>query len=308
MHTNPLPRRAFTLIELLVVIAIIAILIALLLPAVQQAREAARRSSCKNNIKQLGLGLHNYHETHRMFPMSYKHIADGYDNTQRGLTWIAFLLPFIDQANVYNKINHGLPLSDPANSEVSRTVLTVLLCPSDPGVDSGLLTGRSNLNDTRAVTSYKAVAGNNWGWGPFTHSDPRGRNPGSTNGLDFGNGYMCRNGDATGKVNTTKVRDVTDGLSSTFFVGESLPRECTHNWWYWFNGTTATCSVPLNHFINNTIAASDWPQNYSFASRHEGGAHFLMGDGAVRFVSENIDLALYRALASIEGSETVGDF
>ncbi|QDT99684.1 putative major pilin subunit [Gimesia aquarii] len=307
MQMNHSPRRAFTLIELLVVIAIIAILIALLLPAVQQAREAARRSTCKNNMKQIGLGLHNYHETHSVFPMSYKHTLDGgYNNTQRGMSWIAYLLPFVDQANVYNRINHGLPLSDPNNTEVSRTVLKVFLCPTDTGVESGILPGRSNVGDERAVTSYKAVSGNNWAWGGFVHSDPTGRNAGNTNGLDWGNGFMCRNGSS--KVNITRVRDVTDGMSGTFFVGEALPRECSHNWWWWFNASTANCAVPLNHYINNTFTAGDWGRNYSFASRHEGGAHFLMGDGAVRFISENIDTGTYRALASIQSGETIGDF
>ncbi|WP_339728930.1 DUF1559 domain-containing protein [uncultured Gimesia sp.] len=310
MPTNQLPRRAFTLIELLVVIAIIAILIALLLPAVQQAREAARRSTCKNNLKQIGLGLHNYHETHSMFPMSYKHTLDGgYDATQRGMSWISYMLPFIDQANVYNKINHGLPLSDPNNDEVSKTILTVMLCPTDPGVESGILGGRANVGGERAITSYKAVSGNNWAWGSFIHSDPTGRNANvasGTHGLDWGNGFMCRNGGS--KVNTTKVRDVSDGLSSTLFVGEALPRECSHSWWWWFNGSTATCAVPLNHYANNTYTSGDWPYNYSFASRHVGGAHFLMGDGAVRFVSENIDTGTYRALASIQGAETIGEF
>ncbi|QDT40551.1 putative major pilin subunit [Gimesia alba] len=300
-------RRAFTLIELLVVIAIIAILIALLLPAVQQAREAARRSTCKNNMKQIGLALHNYHETHKMFPMSYKHTLDGgYNNTQRGMSWICYILPFIDQANLYNQINQGQRLSDPANTTVSRNILTVMLCPSDPGTDSGILGGRANVGDERAVTSYKLVSGNNWAWGSFIHSDSKGRNAGNTNGLDWGNGFMCRNGSS--KVNVTRIRDVTDGLSTTFAAGEALPRECTHNWWWWFNGSTANCAVPLNHYINNTYSAGDWPQNYSFASQHEGGAHFLMGDGAVRFVSENIDLGTYRALASIQGGETIGEF
>ena len=307
VQSNHLPRRAFTLIELLVVIAIIAILIALLLPAVQQAREAARRSTCKNNMKQIGLGLHNYHETHKMFPMSYKHTLDpNYDATQRGMSWISYMLPFIDQANLYNQINHGQYLMDPANTAVSRSVLTVMLCPSDPGTDGGIVGGRANVGDDRAVTSYKLVAGNNWAWGGFVYSDTKGRHANQTNGLDLGNGFMCRNGG--NRVYVTKIRDVTDGLSTTFAAGETLPRECSHNWWWWFNGSTATCAIPLNHYINNTYAAGDWGNNYSFASQHEGGAHFLMGDGAVRFVSENIDLGTYRALASIQGGETLGEF
>ena len=108
----------------------------------------------------------------------------------------------------------------------------------------------------------------------------------------------------------TRMRDITDGTTNTFAVGEALPGRCSHTWWYWFNGTTATCSVPLNYYsLNTAIAPGTWGDNYSFASLHTGGGHFAMADGSVKFVSENIDLSLYRGLASINGNElsTLGE-
>jgi prepilin-type N-terminal cleavage/methylation domain-containing protein len=312
-------RRAFTLIELLVVIAIIAILIALLLPAVQQAREAARRTECKNKMKQLGLAIHNYHDTHNTFPMSYT--TDGtFTVLTRGRSWMTGILPFIELANLYSTLDFGAPMSPSAtnpiptpyspNTVAAMTVIPAFLCPSDPSSGVGKLTGRANLtaNDAFGVTNYKSVAGNNWDWGTFRYQHPTGRNLNSFNGLDAGNGWMCRNNRGASGPFVTKMRDITDGTSNTFFVGEALPGRCTHNSWYFFNHTTATCSVPLNYYFKNTaITAGDWPNNYSFASQHVGGGQFLMGDGAVKFISENIDLQTYRNAATIDGGEVLGE-
>ena len=316
-------RRAFTLIELLVVIAIIAILIALLLPAVQQAREAARRTECKNKMKQIGLAIHNYHDTHNTFPMSFT--TDGlFTTVGRGRSWMIGILPFIEQAPLYATLDFSAPLAPTAttgalptpytpNTVAAMTVMSAFLCPSDPSSGVGKLTGRSNLSsDAYGVTNYKAVAGNNWAWssthGNFTYTHTSGRNSGSNNGLDAGNGWMCRNNRAGGPL-VTRMRDLTDGTSNVLFVGEALPGRCSHSTWYWFNHTTATCAIPLNYYQKNlTIPASDWPTNYSFASAHTGGGQFLLGDGAVKFVSENIDLQLYRRAATIDGGEVLGEF
>lgn len=313
-----LRRRGFTLIELLVVIAIIAVLIALLLPAVQQAREAARRSTCKNNMKQIGLAIHNYHDTFNLFPMSYT--TDGIFNvTTRGKSWIIGILPYIDQAPLYNTIDQSAPIAPATTSPIptpytpntvaAMSILTGFLCPSNPTNGNGRLNGRANLtNDFFGVSDYKAVAGNNWAWGTFPYTHTTGRNAGSNNGLDAGNGWMCRNNRSGGPI-VTAMRHLTDGTSNTLFVGEALSGRCTHSTWYFFNHTTATCAVPLNYYMRNTaITAGDWPNNYSFASQHVGGAHFLLGDGTVRFLSENIDLQLYRNLATVDGGEVIGEF
>ncbi len=308
----PSRRTAFTLIELLVVIAIIAILVALLLPAVQQAREAARRSSCKNNLKQLGLALHNYHDTHNMFPINW-----GVDyNPNSGLpsfSWIVYTLPFIEQGALYDRIDFRLDLFDPendapsSNAAVSTQVIRTLLCPSDPLTVDGMLGGRGNGGGTRAVSNYKACAGSNWNAGSFIVSCPTcRRNTNSNNGLDAGNGFICRQTGRGANAPPTLMKDITDGTSNTFAVGECLPGAVDLAWWWWFNASTATCGVPLNHYYPpGTFPLNDWPNNYSFASEHRGGAQFAMVDGSVRFVSENVDLGIYRGLATISGGETV---
>jgi len=307
MVRSRLRPRGFTLIELLVVIAIIAVLIALLLPAVQQARESARRTQCKNNMKQLGLALHNYHDTFNLFPMSYG--QGNYAESGRMVSWITGLLPYFDQAPLYSSIDFNLPVNgNAANTAAAQTILPGVLCPSDSSNNNGKLNGRANVGNVYwAVTNYKAVSGNNWAWGSFPYTSTRGRHSGNNNGLDAGNGWMCRNSNFT--VYVTAMRHLSDGTSQVLMVGEALPGRCTHSSTFHFNHTTATCAVPLNHYYKNTaITAGDWPNNYSFASMHVGGGHFTMGDGTVKFLSENIDIALYRALASIDGAEVVGEF
>ncbi len=306
-------RRAFTLIELLVVIAIIAVLVALLLPAVQQARESARRSQCKNNLKQLGLAINNYESNDGAFPCNFGG-NNIYDQRNTGVSWMTQVLPFVDQAGLYETMDSGSALTVDANGRAAMKSITAYLCPSDPGNSSGVLNGRANvgaytatggtaINGTFGVTNYKMVAGNNWGWGTFTYTCATCAKSTNNNGLDNGNGINCRNG-GNSVAYMTRHRDITDGTSNTFAIGEALPARCSHNWWYWFNGTTATCAVPLNYYaLNTSITAGDWPNNYSFASAHVGGGHFTMADGSVKFISENIDLQTYRDLASINGSE-----
>lgn len=301
-------RRGFTLIELLVVIAIIAILVALLLPAVQQAREAARRSSCKNNIKQLGLALHNYHDTHRMFPINWG-VDFTVNNGTPQATWIMYILPFIEESALYDTLNFNVDMSDPANNAASLTKIETIMCPSDALNGKGLLPNRSNGGGTRAITNYKAVAGNNWAWGdhPGVSCISCKRYSGSTNGIDQGNGFICRQ---TGRsAPTTTIADITDGTSNSFAVGEALPGSCDHNWWFWFNGVTGVTGVPLNYYHPpGKYTGGDWGRNYNFASEHIGGAQFGLADGSVRFISENIDYQTYRGLGSISGGETIGEF
>ncbi len=304
-------RPGFTLIELLVVIAIIAVLIALLLPAVQQAREAARRTQCKNQIKQIGLALHNYHDTSNIFPISYQSNGGWNETSSKSMSWLVGILPFIDQANLFNSADPNQVWSAAVNQPLTLKAMPLFLCPSDATNKGGRLTNLTNLNGGIAygVTGYKAVAGNNWAWGTFTHTHPTGRFAGNADGLNNGNGWLCRNDNGAAGPRITRMKDITDGTSNTLMVGESLPGRCSHSAWWWFNHTTATCSVPLNYYQKNTaITFTDWPNNYSFASQHVGGAHFLMGDGTVRFLSENIDINLYYNLASIDGQEVVGTF
>jgi prepilin-type N-terminal cleavage/methylation domain-containing protein len=325
-------RLAFTLIELLVVIAIIAILIALLLPAVQQAREAARRTQCKNNMKQIALGVYNYHDTFTVFPVNYslRNIL-GNANTGPAIadsarSWCQFILPYIDQAPLYNQIDFvGTGGSWPSvfetntnNQRIASTVLPAFLCPSDDGNNNGRLGGRSDYSPAGTfwgVTNYKACMGSNWNASAlFAVANPIGRNATSTDGLNLGNGILCSNQSA--QNGPTRVRDVIDGTSNTFFGGEALPLYTQWNWWYNSNASTATCAIPMNYTLKIVQAGatplatvqSGWPTNFGFNSKHTGGSHFGMLDGSARFVSENVDVTIYRAAGTVSGTEVMGEF
>jgi prepilin-type N-terminal cleavage/methylation domain-containing protein/prepilin-type processing-associated H-X9-DG protein len=304
-------RRGFTLVELLVVIAIIGILIALLLPAVQAAREAARRSECKNKQKQLALACHNFHDTYRKFPPNGHHGV--WNNSSRGWSWIAQALPFMEQGNLYEKLDAGnftlrmdSTLSD--GTIAKQTILETVRCPSD--IAGEIVNDCANLG-SGAPTSYKGVAGSNWAWGDHNISNPGGTN----NGLDRGNGILDRaivNALNLTQKDTTfleiRFASVTDGTSNTFLIGESSNEFSSHTgFWGYFNGATGTCAIPLNYKKpDGTLwPRSDWGRNYSFHSYHPGGANFALADGSVTFVPDNIDIAVYRGLATRSGGESV---
>jgi prepilin-type N-terminal cleavage/methylation domain-containing protein/prepilin-type processing-associated H-X9-DG protein len=322
-------RPAFTLVELLVVIAIIGILVGLLLPAVQAAREAARRMQCSNNVKQIGLTFHNYESAVKSFPINYATRGKlGFPNTGPGIansgrSWMQMILPYMEQNNLYSNIDFtvGLqPKSSPATSPVGKnrivaaTVLPTFLCPSDDSNEGGTLLNRSDLNETNApadrwaVTSYKACAGSNWNAGLFAWVNSGatgvgGKNAGQSDGLNLGNGVICSN--QTDVNSKTRMGDITDGTSNTFIVGEAMPGWSQWNWWYNPNACTATTAIPLNRVLKVAKNIGDWPNNYGFASRHTGGANFGLADGSVRFVSDNINTATYRALATVSSGEVV---
>lgn len=321
----------FTLVELLVVIAIIGVLVALLLPAVQAAREAARRSSCSNNIKQLAIGIHNYHDTYNCIPFCYLGPAPStYNATNFGKSWMTQILPFIEQKPLYDQIDWTASLVAPAapavnrNIVVAQTVVKTFLCPSDGNNGFGKMSGRANVVGTWGVNNYKGNSGTNWDWsqgspntGNFRtliNQTPPNENvnappvPNNANGLDIGNGIICRNG-GNRQDAIKNLAFVTDGTSNTFAIGEAVPAWCSHTWWWWFNGTTATCAVPLNYKSPEVLAGTsslegrlnDWPVNYSFMSRHPGGGQFALVDGSVRFIPNTIDLVTYRRLATAAG-------
>lgn len=272
MPSRRIRNQGFTLIELLVVIAIIAVLIALLLPAVQQAREAARRTQCRNNLKQWGLALHNYHETANTFPMGA--------NVAQWL-WRAALLPYIDQATVYNRINFNDPnqcftaaaaIPAPKPTEV---LIPVYVCPTDP--NSGKLYP-NHFGVGHMPTDYLGVFGSNLS----TTSD----------GLYA---YISR----------VKLSDVSDGATNTLAIGErGIPVDL---YWGWGLCGSSALDAYLG-FEYGFRNDSDPNYLYHFWSKHPGGAHFLMLDGSVRFISYNTDANTMLALATRAKGEVVGEF
>jgi len=293
-------QRGFTLIELLVVIAIIAILIALLLPAVQQAREAARRTQCKNNMKQIGLALHNYHDVANVLPSGRFHSGIG---TYRW-GWMPMILPYIDQAPTYNQLDFNVNGWQNGNYDFFKKPNPTFLCPSDPlAREVREEEGFAAPNWILAQADYAAVIGdyrNSTGIG----QTPAYGNTGYTNNRIRGSigrwGYAAR------------FADYKDGMSNTAVVGECVGAMCiTQNWGTQSFGTTAH---PIN-FMNDSLeqdlptqANPRWDESIGFRSYHVGGAQFVLGDGSVRFISENIDGTTYRALASVRGREVLGEF
>lgn len=310
-------KRGFTLIELLVVIAIIAILIALLLPAVQQAREAARRSTCKNNLKQIGLALHNYHETFTRFPpgsIGWSFTASSSANPQlNSMGPLVMILPYMDKSTIYNQFDFSLSYANPANVALSENIVPTYLCPSysgDPTVSEHGYRGW-NSNTRKAITNYLGVGGS-----PTTGAIFR---------LTSGTSLPADQRGVFWPNSSTRMRDITDGSSNTFIYGEFRPSIMSDVGWGsngschdnrcspWVRGITLEGSGATkvmrygpNQVFPKTAYTSDWTV-LPFSSPHVGGVHMLNTDGTVVFVSENIDINIWRYRGSMADGQVIGD-
>ena len=299
------PRRGFTLIELLVVIAIIAVLIALLLPAVQQAREAARRTQCKNNMKQLGLALHNYHDVYQTFPSGWIAVTNRRHDAHEGLNgagWGTMLLPYLDQTPLYQKFDSDYAINDPINTPFIDNVLPAWQCPSDPKPDRWQIEEEGSPGTVLAELPTANYVGS-FGTDELDGCEnASGMPPVTSSGQCVSDGVFYHN-------SRVKLRDITDGTTNTFMVGERRT-DAVQGWFSTWPGMVAEGEEAFQRILGSADHVPNDPVGHldDFSSHHVGGAQFTLGDGSVRFISENIDHGLYRSLATIQGGEIVGEF
>jgi prepilin-type N-terminal cleavage/methylation domain-containing protein/prepilin-type processing-associated H-X9-DG protein len=331
MNHRDSPQSGFTLVELLVVIAIVAILIGLLLPAVQRVREAAHRTQCTNNLKQVGLALHNYEGVNKVFPPGYLSnpsdpamgpVDPAFNDAGPGWSWLALLLPYVEQDSLYKALRLDLPCYHPANVAAVRTTVKGFLCPSDGGGQNPGAGGPVSLPDINGKTL--AVFGrsnyvHNVGSSTLWCSWPVTLQP---------NGVLYRN-------STTRIADVTDGLSNTVFAGERSSNLADAVWpgvvpfsvHFQYPPFLSIGSGGVNRPYDGPgsfVGAHGGPCPYEdpvvihppnsplghgdqMQSMHPGGANILLGDGSVHFYSDGHALSTWAALISRNGGEVIGE-
>jgi prepilin-type N-terminal cleavage/methylation domain-containing protein/prepilin-type processing-associated H-X9-DG protein len=324
-------RHGFTLVELLVVIAIIGTLVGLLLPAVQAAREAARRSACTNNLKQYGLAIHNHHDSKQMIPPAAE-VPGAAPSWNDGLGWHALILPYVEFAPLYSQINFTMAgagagdvrLQTIGGKELRNYQLPFARCPSDPGVKDNGGWAIGSYTGSLGSQATGSADGNCNQWQQFREQPHGNADHGNGGSFNEVSGVFSR---VAYSPKGITFANVSDGLSKTIFVGETLIDCHDHGegLWSWngFNNAHASTVVPINNmttcFNSQTEAQaggaqnpacwpkSNWNYSWGFRSRHPGGSSFLFGDGSVRFIPESIDHQTYQYLGGRRDRQNVND-
>ncbi len=297
------PRRAFTLIEFLAVMAIIVILLSILFPAILQARHAARRAQCKNNLRQIGLAMHSYLDTYGVYPPGYLHHTNPNEIANAsGFGWGALLLPFSNQQALYGTFNFSVPIWDDANVTARTARISAYACPTDRISEGGFY---NMAGEQYSQSSYVANFGS---------------------GLMDVNPQDCRG--VFGRNSSTRVEQVADGLSNTFFIGERTNAPLRHpsslgaasfdparvKFETMWAGAVRDVTDPTNDnphlvlFQSGHVPHSPGSDRRDASSSHQAGAHFLRGDGSVHFLRKDVDLDVYRSLSTRAGGELLNDF
>lgn len=300
------------------VIAIIGVLVALLLPAVQAAREASRRTKCVNHLKQIGLALHNYHDTQNTLPFGSPGNKPATPNFPIAGTWGAFILPFLESGNHFDLFDFNVPMAHANNVNAVTRFVPTYLCPSDVGPAEAILENRAggtaydnpakamgmwypgcmgptHMDDCPFCTTTKTPKVGDW----CCQSNNFGSSPG--NGSQAGEfaGMIARH------FRAIRFHEVTDGLSQTLLAGETLPKHCRWNSAFSPNFSTTSTNIPLNTLENAGASQNNWFRTCGFKSKHPLGVNFVYGDASVHFLRQNLDFQLFNALGTRAGGETV---
>jgi prepilin-type N-terminal cleavage/methylation domain-containing protein len=296
------PRRGFTLVELLVVIAIIGLLVALLLPAIQAARESARKTSCRNNLHQIGIAVHNYEAAFGKLPPGYKYASSAQGNAL-GHSWTDMVLPFMELKSIYERIDFKKPIYDPVNAAIREIHIDTLICPTDDVSPTGFV----EMGDERyAMACYVA----NFGTPDLDEDQEQAL---AANGRPWGPFY---------RNSKTKLKDITDGTAKTLMVGERQNGLFRHQGSHgvhtsyettWAGAVREITDPTDDHGHMVLFQTGHTPNDVDSDDRdvsasHSGEAQFLMCDASVHAINEDIDEKVYLALGTMNGEEKVAEF
>jgi prepilin-type N-terminal cleavage/methylation domain-containing protein len=311
-------RPGFTIVELVVVVGVVAVGLALALPGVQHAREEARLAKCKDNLKQLAVALHSYHDTHDRFPYSSSYSVTGSHQPGAGHTWNEFLFPYMGLSAVYLKIDFRAPNNTGSNAKLLEGLkLPWQCCPANEYSTKmrGKIGNAFFGLEFDSQGEFYAPCTGTQGGGGLTGYDCQalGLKAGSycyTEGSEWDSPAPAANPGMFGGRNSfsATLKDVTDGAASTFMLGERRAELLGHSGAFSVNFPGAPTVMKLNSKLLNQADVADWGHNWGFSSQHDGGAHFLMVDGKVRFINDAIDYEIYCRFSDKADGHKVKDF